>query len=145
MSIDGVDRVIRPATVSLSASRAIRAVVTPGLTIILAAVTVIVVVLIITVAVAVIVAPVFTTVIVMALVVSRAGSPFNSSVSTYPFAICISSPMVVGLLRYSLPRSYSCQSTLVKAAMATVSVMLGTEFLISEKHLMKSRRDSRED
>ena len=37
--IDGVDRVIRPTMVALSASRALWAVVMPGLTVILAAVT----------------------------------------------------------------------------------------------------------
>ena len=65
MGIDGVDRVIRPATAALSASRAIRAVVTPGLMIILVAVSVITVVLIVM------------AVIITALVVSGAGSPFG--------------------------------------------------------------------
>ena len=34
---------------------------------------------------------------------------------------------------------------LVKVAMASTSVMLGTKFFVSEKCMMKSRRDSPED
>ena len=64
MGVDGVDEVIRPATAALSASRAIRAVVTPGLVVIFTAV-------------AVVVVPIFTMVIVVALVVSGASSPFG--------------------------------------------------------------------
>ena len=99
----GVDGVIRPAMAALFASRAIWAVVTPGLTVILATVAVIAAVLIITAAVMVIVAPFFMAVIVAALVVSGAGSPFGffgvsiSVCCLYQFAV------VVGLLWYSLP------------------------------------------
>jgi len=143
--IDGVDRVIRTATMALSAYRALRTIVMLGLAVILVAVTVIATVLIVTAAVAVVVAPVFMTVIVATLVVSRASNHLASLVSAYPFAVCISSPMVVGLLQYSFSWSYSCQSPLVKATMASVSVMLGTKFLVSEKCLMKSCRDSSED
>ena len=50
-SIGGVDQVIRPATAALSASRAIRAVITLGLVVILMVVVIVVVVLIITMAV----------------------------------------------------------------------------------------------
>ena len=77
MGIDGVDGVIRPATAALSASRAIWAVVTAGLVVILAAITVIAPVLVVTAVVTVIVASVFMTVIVALLVVSGAGSPFG--------------------------------------------------------------------
>ena len=62
---------------ALSGSRAIRAVVTPGLTVILAVVAVIATVLIVTAMVVVIVAHVFMMVIVAALVVSRVSSLFG--------------------------------------------------------------------
>ena len=77
LGIGGVDRVIRLATVALSAPRALWAVITLGLMIILAAVVVIAAVLVIMAVVAVIVAPVFTSIIVAALLVGRAGSPFG--------------------------------------------------------------------
>ena len=77
MGIDGVDGVIRPVMIALSASRAIRVVIKLGLMVILVVVAVVAAVLVVTAAVVVIVAPVFTTVIVAALVVSRAGSPFG--------------------------------------------------------------------
>ena len=63
--------------VALSTYQAIRAVVTSGLADILVAVAVVAAVLVITAAVTIVVAPVFTTVIVAALVVSRAGNPFG--------------------------------------------------------------------
>jgi hypothetical protein len=49
--------------------------------------------------------------------------------------------MVLGLLRNSLAQSWSWRSPLVKAVMASASVMLGMEFLVFEKRLMKSRRE----
>ena len=84
MGVDSVDGVIRPTTTVLSTSQAIWAVVMPGLMVILAVVTVVVVALVVMVAVVVIVAPVFTTVIIMALVVSGAGSPFDFFGVTIP-------------------------------------------------------------
>ena len=66
-----------PVTAALSTSRAIRAIITPGLMVILAAVTVVVAVVIVMTAVAVVIAPVFMSVIVAAMVVGRVGNPFS--------------------------------------------------------------------
>ena len=77
MGVDGVDGVIRPVMAALSASQAIWAVVALGLTVIVTAVMVVAVVLVIMTVIVVIVAPVITMVIIAALMVSRAGSPFN--------------------------------------------------------------------
>ena len=108
MSIGGVDRVIRPVMVALSAPRALRAVITLEIVIIFVSIMVVAMVVIIMAAITVVVVPVFTSVIIVALVVGGVGSPFSFFGVAYPFAICISSLMVVGLLWYNFPRSCSC-------------------------------------